>query len=404
MTTRWTPPTLLCLPPSACAPTGPATAADAPPPGGRRLHAKVIVTQSNFNDVGESAPLFAWASWPCLRSEGCVLSCCAAQPPLVFTLHTLNTLKCTAFLRALTVSYIAPVADTTPVVVDVTSALSAPPKGDQSFGVDGKKVGTVATAEAVGIAPDGTNEVHVRARSDANAKYAPAKALATAYGENAGGGDVFVLAQARATGKPGLQYGALVAKTDATAVSGGATPAAAGNAVVLSTSRATGGQGQTVAGARASATSARAAWVGVDARANSAKWYMAPGNAVAGGEALGQGGHVQMKADVRGRADLGTSTTGVLAVGKSSGVQQGFWDMLPVEANIANGFKNTIYRCAQACGRAGCWGVLSHLPPTYMCSATVPMIWLAPPRQGCVALSVLNTLNPAPPPSVRPTT
>jgi len=239
-------------------------------------------------------------------------------------------------------TYVNPTSAPLPVKVDVTASNTNPPKADTSFGKPGTKVGSLATANAIGIAPDATNEVRVRASATANTKFAPAKAYATAYGQNSGGGDVFVVAQARATGKPGLQYGALVSNSDAAGVSTGGV-ADSGNVVVLSTSRATGGQGITVAGARGSATSGKAAWVGVDARANSAKWYMAPGHAVAGGEAFGQGGHVAITTDVRARADLGTATSGVLNVAKSNGAQPIFWDILPVENQVSNGFGNTVF-------------------------------------------------------------
>jgi hypothetical protein len=240
-------------------------------------------------------------------------------------------------------TYVTSAPSSTPVKVDVSSSIPFPSKGDASFDRNSSKVGELVTAEAIGIAPDGDNEVRVRATATANTKYAPAKAYATAYGENGGGGDVFVLAQSRAVGKPGLQYGVVSSNADARGISGGSTPAESGNVAVLSTSRATGGQGQTVSGARGYGSSAKATYIGVDSRANSAKWYMAPGNAVAGGEAVGKGGHVVLNTDVRARADLGTATSGVLNVAKSNGVQQTWWDQLPVEANINNGFSNTIY-------------------------------------------------------------
>jgi hypothetical protein len=229
------------------------------------------------------------------------------------------------------------------VQVDVSSTAANPPKGDTSFGVDGSRVGSVATAEAIGTAPSTTNQVNVRAQATATTKFAPARAIATATGQNGGGGDVFVLAQARAVGKPSLQYSTILSKSSAVGISGGATPATSGNVAVLSTSRATGGQGQTVSTAYAKGVSGKATFIGVDSRANSAKWYMAPGNAVAGGEAIGIGGHVVEATDVRARADLGTATSGVLNVAKSNGVQQTWWDLLPLEANLNNGFGNVIF-------------------------------------------------------------
>jgi hypothetical protein len=220
--------------------------------------------------------------------------------------------------------------DYLPVRVDVGASLRNPPKKPKqgAFGVEGEKVAVKATAKAVGIAPDAFNRVAVRANSAANTKWAPAKAYATAYGQNGGTGDVLVLAQARATGKPALQYGAVVSQTDAVGISGGAAPADAGTVGILSTSRATGGQGQTVAGAFAYGESSKGTFQAVDARSNSAKWYMAPGNAVAGGENIGRGGHVGLATDVRTRADLGTATGGVLNVAKSNGLQPLWWDNL----------------------------------------------------------------------------
>ena len=46
---------------------------------------------------------------------------------------------------------------------------------------------------------------------------------------------------------------------------------------------------------------------------------------------------------MRARADLGTATSGVLNVAKSNGKQEGFWDLLPVESQVKNGYANTIY-------------------------------------------------------------
>lgn len=138
-----------------------------------------------------------------------------------------------------------------------------------------------------------------------------------------------MLAQSRATGKPASQYGKITAMSSATGSSGGTTPQTSGAVGVLSSSRATGGQGQTVSSAYGNAESRKVALVTVDSRANSAKWYMAPGNAVAGGEAIGTGGHVGLDTDVRARADLGTATSGVLNVARSNGVQPTWIDLVP---------------------------------------------------------------------------
>ena len=186
----------------------------------------------------------------------------------------------------------------------------------------------------------------MRAQSDTLTKFAPAKAYATAYGENGGGGDVFVLARSRATGKPGNQYGAVSSNSDATAISGGNSVRDSGGVGVLSSSRATGGQGQTISGARAYGESGKVVFSGVDSRANSAKWYMAPGNAVAGGENIAKGGYLNLDTDVRARADLGTATSGVINIAKSNGARPVFWD--DPASNLAaglskNGEPNILY-------------------------------------------------------------
>jgi hypothetical protein len=97
-----------------------------------------------------------------------------------------------------------------------------------------------------------------------------------------------------------------------------------------------------VSGAFGRGVSSKATFIGIDSRANSAKWYMAPGHAVAGGEAIGIGGHVVEASDVRARADLGTATSGVLNVAKSNGAQPLWWDLLPLGSNIANNGYNQV--------------------------------------------------------------
>jgi hypothetical protein len=238
--------------------------------------------------------------------------------------------------------------DYTPVRVEVSSALRNPPKkpAQGAFGVEGEKVAVKATSKAVAIAPDGGNRVAVRSAANANTKWAPAKAYATAYGQNGGGNPVLVLAAARAVGKPAPQYGAVVSQTDAVGISGGGTPQDAGLVGILSTSRATGGQGQSIAGAFAYGESAAGTFQSVDARANAAKWYMAPGNAVAGAENIGRGGHIGLETDVRPRADLGTATGGVLNVAKSNGVQPLWFDALSPGTGQnfgGDGYPNIIY-------------------------------------------------------------
>jgi hypothetical protein len=232
--------------------------------------------------------------------------------------------------------------DYLPIRVDAVSSVINPPKKDKSFGKPGWFVGSRSQAQAIGIAPDAYNEVRVRAQANAQTKWAPAKAYATAYGENGGGGDVIVYAQSRALGKPGLQYGAVSTYSDATAISGGATPGDAGAAIAFSTSRATSGQGITVSSAKGYAESANAAFVVIDSRANSAKWYMAPGNSIAGGEAFGRGGHVGLDSTVRARADLGTATVGLLSIAKSNGAQPAWFDLRPVQQGDGS-FGNIIY-------------------------------------------------------------
>jgi hypothetical protein len=223
------------------------------------------------------------------------------------------------------------------VFVDVVGNVANPRKADRAWGKSGWKVEPIVTTQAIGIAPDGGNQVAVRSSATALSKFAPAKAYATAYGENGGGdlifndgqritaSDVVVLAVARANGKPAPTFGTLISKSDGTAISGGDV-LTAGNAVVLSSSRATGGTGITVATGYGRADSAKAAAVGMDVRANSAKWYASPGAAFAGSQAYGRGGHVDMISDTRARADLGTAIAGTLAIAKSNGVQPTFFD------------------------------------------------------------------------------
>lgn len=144
------------------------------------------------------------------------------------------------------------------------------------WGKEGWKVEPIVKTTAIGIAPDGLNSVGVRAGSTANSKFAPAKAIATAYAENGGNGtaragDVWAEADGRATGKPAPVFGAIVTQTDATAVSGGDV-LSAGRAAVLSSSRATGGMGVTIAKAYGRTESAQGAFSGIDMRSKSNKW------------------------------------------------------------------------------------------------------------------------------------
>lgn len=140
---------------------------------------------------------------------------------------------------------------------------------------EGWKVEPIVKATAIGIAPDGTNEVSVRTQATANSKFAPAKAISTAYAENGGGGDVWANAEARATGKPAAVFGVTMTASDATAISGGDVLTAA-PAAVLSSSRATGGMGVGIAKAYGRSESAEGAFTGIDMRSKVAKWCGAP--------------------------------------------------------------------------------------------------------------------------------
>lgn len=239
-------------------------------------------------------------------------------------------------------TYVAPSPSYTDVFVDVVGALSNPPKRDKMWGKEGWKVEPIVKTTAIGIAPDGGNLVKVRSSATANSKFAPAKAYATGYGENGGTNDVYVLAFARANGKPGPVFGTLISAADGTAISGGDV-ATAGNAAVLSSSRATGGTGITIAKGYGYAQSARGAFVGIDTRANSAKWYASPGAAFAGGQAIGNGGHVITKQDTRARADLGLAVAGTINVAKSNGVQPAWWDAVTFNGATDSGGGNVVF-------------------------------------------------------------
>lgn len=58
----------------------------------------------------------------------------------------------------------------------------------------------------------------------------------------------------------------------------------------------------------------------VRTNANAARWYLAPGHAIAGAVNVGKSGRVQQFTQGRARAEQGTATTGVLNYGLANGV------------------------------------------------------------------------------------
>jgi trimeric autotransporter adhesin len=234
----------------------------------------------------------------------------------------------------------------TDVSLDVANSFGIGRKKDKTWGVKGWEVEPIVTTNAVAIAPDGYNVVKVRAASQSASKFAPSKAYATAYGENAGTGDVYVVAFTRANGKPGAMFGVQSTVSDGTAISAGPVDGA-GNAVVITSSRATGGWGVTTAKSYGYAESNVGAYVGEDTRANSAKWYASPGVAIAGGGAYGRGGHVRLEQRVRARADLGLAVAGSINIAKSNGIQPVYYDVPDASATRDFGGANVIYETTE---------------------------------------------------------
>ena len=242
--------------------------------------------------------------------------------------------------------YDAPSNSYVGVTTDTSVKLNLPWKEEIIQGKGATKIGTRVTAQSIGIAPDVYNAVKVRADAQTRTKWAPSKAYATAYGENGGGGNVFVYANARATQKPGLPWTVASSNSDAVAISGGATYSDAGVATVLSSSRATGGTGITLASAKGYAESANEAYVNIDARSNSAKWYASPGFAMTGAEAIARGGHAGIFSDIRERVDKGIALGGLINIAKSNGAQSNFFYLLPAGQGGAingNGWNNIVY-------------------------------------------------------------
>jgi hypothetical protein len=200
------------------------------------------------------------------------------------------------------------------------SAVANYPDPDLSdLGNDAWRFKTTSNATLV-VATGSTDDVTMSNTAVSTSKLAPAIAMGGTNVLTAGGGKVFT--DVAATSRPGLQFGATVAKADqyvqSTANDAATTPD--GFLAGATRSRATSGQGVTVALSRNVMRSNVGGTVSdVRANANSARWYMSPGTAVAGAANVGYSGRVYQYTQGRARASLGTANTGVLNYGIANG-------------------------------------------------------------------------------------
>jgi hypothetical protein len=155
----------------------------------------------------------------------------------------------------------------------------------------------------------------------ASAALAPAIAYATTAGQHSGA-TLRGITAAVATARPGVLHGATLAKADQQLV--GTDAEAAGEAYtaleMATLARATAGQGSTVALAKGQGHTGRGSLISeVRSAADSARWYMSPGNAASGATNIGQGGQVTLYTVNRARSSLGAATGGTLNYGVSRG-------------------------------------------------------------------------------------
>lgn len=191
---------------------------------------------------------------------------------------------------------------------------------------------TVATKSAINLVNS--------ARADSKLGPAIAKAGTNVLSTDA----IFGVTDVNAYARPGLQYGATVAEGDQYLAStkqdvtgnnfnayGGYVADAFMGGVVRA--RATAGQGQTVAAAR-NVMISNVGGIASDVRtdANSARWYMSPGHAIAGAANIARSGRIYMYTKGRARAELGTATSGILNWGVSNGVTP--WASKQIPNNI----------------------------------------------------------------------
>jgi len=185
---------------------------------------------------------------------------------------------------------------------------------------NGWKVGVkVNSTMIVASAADPASDPALWNQVTAHSKLAPAIAVAGTSALTHG--PTLGVTYADAFSRPGLQYGVTLADADQSLVNtntdfwnGLNTNFAAVRA------RAQAGQGQTVALAR-SAMKQTIGQASSDVRtnANSGRWYISPGHAIAGAANVVKAGRVYQYTQGRARSDQGTATSGVLNYGVSNG-------------------------------------------------------------------------------------
>jgi hypothetical protein len=187
-----------------------------------------------------------------------------------------------------------------------------------------------------------TIDVLNSARTDAKLGPAITKAGTNVLSNSQSGG--LVVTDASAFGRPGLQYGVTLAEADQYVMNtaqdvsfsgintyGGYVDDAFLGAAVRA--RATAGQGQTVALARGVLnTNVGGVVQDVRSNANSARWYMSPGHAIAGAANIARSGRVYQFTQGRSRSSLGTAQSGILNWGLSNGISP--WQSKLIPNNI----------------------------------------------------------------------
>lgn len=217
---------------------------------------------------------------------------------------------------------------------------------------NGWRVG--AKANATQVIATGAGDVKVYTQTRADAKLAPAIALA---GTNVlSPGTATSYTDATAYARPGLQYGVTLANAEqhmqSTNEDFWAGEGASFGAV---RARAVAGQGQTVAlGKNVMKQNVGQAFSDVRVNANSARWYLAPGHAIAGAANIGQSGRVWQYTQGRSRAEQGTAEVGVLNYGVSNGAQP-----FTFQGSIANNIYSEIDNRANADAGAANAGFLN---------------------------------------------
>jgi len=198
---------------------------------------------------------------------------------------------------------------------------------------NGWRVGSKANSTM--IVASSAPTVNVWNSANANAKLAPAIAVAGTNTLTSGG--TLALTEASAASRPGLQYGVVLAKADQHMVN---TNEEFWNGLNTNLgvvrARAVAGQGQTVALGRNVMRQGVGQGVSdVRTNANSARWYLSPGHAIAGAANIVKAGRVYQYTQGRSRAEQGTATSGILNYGVSNGAGGPF--------TFKNAFANSIY-------------------------------------------------------------